>query len=100
MVSAPDTNWMSRHDRPASASASRAAARPYSTNCRPHLPHGCIPAPSRAILLSSGISSLPIVGERLPLPHEVVAVPFGVQRVHNQLDLVPHLEVVDGHACG
>ena len=41
---------------PASARASRAAASPYSTKGRPHLPHSCMPAPSTATLLSSGIA--------------------------------------------
>src|SRR5882724_904327 len=48
MVSAPDTNWMSGQATPASASAARAATNPYSTKLRPHLPHGCMPAPSTA----------------------------------------------------
>ncbi len=56
MVSAPEMNCMSRHPSPASARASRAAASPYSTKGRPHLPHSCMPAPSTATLLSSGIA--------------------------------------------
>src|SRR5580692_9168496 len=45
MVSAPATSWICRQSRPASASAARAATTPYSVKSRPHLPHGCIPAP-------------------------------------------------------
>src|SRR5207247_761668 len=48
MVSAPDTNCTSVHASPASASASRVAATPYSTKLRPHLPHGCMPTPRTA----------------------------------------------------
>src|SRR5437588_10738232 len=45
MVSAPATSWIWRQSRPASASAARAATTPYSVKSRPHLPHGCMPAP-------------------------------------------------------
>ena len=49
MVSAPDTNWTSRPRRPRRRRARRrAAATPYSTKFRPHLPHGCMPTPSTA----------------------------------------------------
>src|SRR3974390_25336 len=76
MVSAPDTNCMSRQVRPASSSASRAAASPYSTKGRPHLPHSCIAPP-------------------LPLTDQVVPALLGVQSVDHQLDLVTHSQVVD-----
>jgi hypothetical protein len=100
MVSAPETNWMSRQVNPASARASRAAARPYSTNGRPHLPHGCMPAPRTAIRLSSGIAQASDPAETgAPLPHQVVGVVLRVERVDDQLDLVADLEVVDRHAA-
>src|ERR1039458_8795102 len=102
MVSAPATNWMSVHCRPASSRASPAAARPYSTKFRPHLPHGCMPAPRTAIRLSSGMCALLDVDrlsvDRLPLPDHVLVLVVLVQRVEHDLDLGPDREVVDGDA--
>src|SRR5580658_937480 len=103
MVSAPETNCMSRQPNPASASASRAAARPYSTKGRPHLPHSCMPAPRTATFLFSlpdTVRSTFLVGaERAPLPDQVVGAVLRVERLDHQLDLVSHPQVVDGHAA-
>src|SRR5580698_1433509 len=103
MVSAPETNSMSRQPSPASASASRAAARPYSTKGRPHLPHSCMPAPRTATFRSSSsgavTSTLPARAERAPLPDQVIGAVLRVERLDHQLDLVSHPQVVDGHAA-
>src|ERR1700733_12258774 len=102
MVSAPATYWTSVHWRPASFRASPAAARPYSTKLRPHLPQGCMPAPRTAIRLSSGMcASLAVDRLRvdgLPLPDHVLVLVVLVQRVEHDLDLSANGEVVDGHA--
>src|SRR5271163_4566063 len=95
MVSAPETNWTSLHWRPASARASRAAASPYSTKLRPHLPQGCMPTPSTATLRSSGTCIPRSSRDRPPFPHQVLVVVVFVQHVHHQLDLGADLQVVD-----
>src|SRR5574341_821366 len=99
MVSAPETNWMSRHSRPASFSAASAAATPYSTKLRPHLPHGCIPTPRTTTSLMgrsappsrpSGQGSAPLRASRSyrpPLPHDVLVVVVLVQRPQLELDV-------------
>src|SRR5271154_6721200 len=101
MVSAPETNWTSVQATPASARASRAAASPYSTKLRPHLPQGCMPAPSTATLLSSGTgrprsrptstTSTTSTGstgstDRTPFPHHVLVVVVLIEGVEYQLD--------------
>src|SRR5579872_297562 len=99
MVSAPDTNCTSRHSSPASASAPRAAAIPYSTKLRPHLPHGCMPTPSTA---TRPVSATPVTprgrGNRAPLPHQVLVVVVLVQHVGDEVRLGAHREVLDTHA--
>src|SRR5579875_1505723 len=111
MVSAPDTNCTSRHLSPASARAARAAASPYSTKLRPHLPHGCMPTPRTATLRSSGTGSSRCRraggaggcgaggpgGEGPPLPDEVLVLVVLVQRVEDELDLGAHAQVVHPH---
>src|SRR5437016_12599131 len=118
MVSAPETNCTSVHARPASASASRAAATPYSTKLRPHLPHGCMPTPRTAMSLSL-IGSPCLVPRpvhrsatlelrsslrsasgqrgarscRLPLPDEVRVVVVLVEGLEHELDLLPDAQV-------
>src|SRR3984957_11145991 len=94
MVSAPATYWMSVQATPASASASRAAASPYSTKLRPHLPQGCMPTPSTATLRSSGTRASRSSGHRPPFPHEVLVVLVFVEHVHHELDLVAHGQVI------
>src|SRR5450631_1878087 len=100
MVSAPATYWTSVQGIPASARASPAAASPYSTKLRPHLPQGCMPAPSTAMRLSSGIDPPPSVRRsgavhRTPLPHHVLVLVVLVEGVEHQLDLGPHGQGVD-----
>src|SRR4051812_43920163 len=85
MVSAPATYCTSAQSRPASASATRAACTPYSTKLRPHLPHGCMPAPSTATRLDIG----------LPLPHQIVPVVLGIQHVKHELDRHADMQLVD-----
>src|SRR5664280_947117 len=99
MVSAPATYCTSVHGRSASARASPAAASPYSTKLRPHLPHGCMPAPRTATLLSSGIRGLLSRrgAGRAPLPHHVLVVVVLVEGVEHQFDLAPHRQVGDAH---
>src|SRR5579872_6086094 len=98
MVSAPETNWMSRQVRPASSRASRAAATPYSTKLRPHLPQGCMPTPRTAT--GSGIGRCPALGrrQRLPLPDQVFVVVVLVEGVEDELGLVADGEVGGGDA--
>src|SRR5205085_431919 len=86
IVSAPDTSWMSDQATPASSSASRAAASPYSTKLRPHFPHGCIPAPRTAM---GSVIGGP------PLPDEVLVVVVLEQRVDDELDVHPDRQLVD-----
>src|SRR5580698_4946427 len=99
MVSAPATYWMSAQSRPASSSASVAALIPYSTKLRPHLPHGCIPAPRTAIRLSSAIGRVrtgatgPV--ERPPLPDQVLMVVVLVEGLDGDLDLRTDAQVGD-----
>src|SRR3954451_5066917 len=88
MVSAPDTKSTSVQAIPASRMASRAACTPYSTKLRPHLPHGCMPAPSTATRLLTG----------LPLPDEVVGVVLGVEHIEHELDGHADAQIVDGDA--
>src|ERR1700692_3033116 len=100
MVSAPATYWMSVQATPASARASPAAASPYSTKLRPHLPQGCMPAPSTAMRLSSGTDPpapgrRPGAVHRAPLPHQVLVLVVLVEGVEHQLDLGPHGQGVD-----
>src|SRR4029450_692924 len=71
----------SRHASPASASAARAATTPYSTKLRPHLPHGCIPAPRITTSLTSA--------HHLPLPHGVDGVVVLVERLDDELHRLP-----------
>src|SRR6202051_1273667 len=94
MVSAPETNWTSGHDTRASRMASRAAASPYSTKLRPHLPQGCMPTPRTATLRSSGTRAPRSSRHRPPLPHQVFVVVVLVEHVHDQLDLGAHRQVV------
>src|SRR5579863_10745364 len=96
MVSAPETNWTSFHDTPASRMASRAAASPYSTKLRPHLPQGCMPTPSTATLRSSGTGGPRSARHRPPLPHQVLVVVVLEEHVHHELDLRAHRQVVHG----
>src|SRR5580658_9211902 len=96
MVSAPDTNWTSAHDTPASASAPRAAANPYSTKLRPHFPQGCMPTPRTATLRSSGTRASRSGRHRPPFPHQVLVVVVLVEHVDDELDLGAHREVVHG----
>src|SRR5579863_9972011 len=96
MVSAPDTNWTSLHCTPASLSASRAAASPYSTKLRPHLPQGCMPTPRTATLRSSGTRAPRSGRHGPPFPHQVLVVVVLVEHVHHQLDLGAHRQVVHG----
>src|SRR5271167_1343302 len=101
MVSAPATYWTSVQATPASARASPAAANPYSTKFRPHLPQGCMPAPSTATRLSSGTGRpLPVRGwagavHRAPLPDHVLVLVVLVEGVEHELDLGAHGQVVD-----
>ena len=64
-----------------------AAATPYSTKLRPHLPQGCMPTPRTAT--SSCSRSAPAqLGDGLPLPRSRCSVVVvGVQRLDDQLDL-------------
>src|ERR1019366_7629701 len=96
MVSAPDTNWTSVHDTPASSSAWRAGGSPYSTKLRPHLPQGCMPTPRTATLRSSGTRAPRSGRHRPPFPHQVLMVVILVEHVHDQLHLGAHGEVVHG----
>src|SRR5579863_8891864 len=89
MVSAPETNWMSRQDSPASSRAWRAAASPYSTKLRPHLPQGCMPTPRTATCSGTGRLHRP------PLPHEVLVLVVLVEGVEDELHLV-----ADGQVLG
>src|SRR5437588_1913860 len=75
-------NCTSCQSTPASASAARAAWTPYSTKLRPHLPHGCIPAPRTATSLLNG----------LPLPDQRLAVDV---RLDRWLDLITDLQRVE-----
>src|SRR5690606_23632345 len=76
IVSAPATYCTSDHASPASASAALAAANPYSTKFRPHLPHGCIPAPSTATSLSNcSLRSLRAAASCALYPRLVLAPP-------------------------
>src|SRR4051794_7145427 len=99
---------MSRHSRPASASALCAASMPYSTKLRPHLPQGCMPAPSTAMSLmcchlqrfraareapaTSRTRASERVRERarasawLPLPDGVLVVVVLEECLHDELD--------------
>src|ERR1700676_439727 len=100
MVSAPATYWTSVHAPSASARAAPAAANRYSTKLRPHLPQGCMPAPSTAMRLSSGIGPplrvrWPRNTDGAPLPHHVLVLVVLVQGVEHQLDLGPHTQVGD-----
>src|ERR1700694_1234132 len=99
MVSAPETYCTSVHATLASRSASPAAARPYSTKFRPHLPHGCIPAPNTATLFWLGIGLLRSGGggPGAPLPHQVLVVVVFVQRVEHQLDFGSDGQLVHPH---
>src|SRR5207245_8663981 len=123
MVSAPDTNCTSVHASPASASASRAAATPYSTKLRPHLPHGCMPTPRTAT--SCSLIGAPSKGwcdqsvhiderrsslrsasgrrgarsYRLPLPDDVRGLVVLVEGLEHELDLMSDPEVVDRRAA-
>src|SRR5271166_1354581 len=94
MVSAPATYWMSVHATPASRRASPAAARPYSTKLRPHLPQGCMPAPRTATRLESGTGGHRRVG-RTPLPDQVLVLFVLVEGVEDDLDLGAYREVGD-----
>src|SRR5271154_5080230 len=96
MVSAPETNWTSVQATPASARASRAAASPYSTKLRPHLPQGCMPTPSTATLRSSGTCAPRSGRHRPPFPHQVLVFVVLVQHAHHELALGADGEVVDG----
>src|SRR5680860_203091 len=86
MVSAPETKSTSIHSIPASASASRAAATPYSTKLRPHFPHGCMPTPSTTTSLMVAPVGWP------PLPHDVLVVVILIQLAQLELDLVAQME--------
>src|SRR5262245_17865995 len=90
MVSAPATNWTCFHSRPASSSAARAAATPYSTKLRPHLPQGCMPTPR--IATSCAMSGGP------PLPDHVLGVRVFVERREHELHLHAGFELLDGRA--
>src|ERR1700736_3691934 len=95
MVSAPDTNWMSRHSSPATCRAARAAATPYSTKLRPHFPHGCIPTPRTATRPDSGTGVTPVRRvDRLPLPHQVLVIFVLVQHVGDEVHLGAHRQVL------
>src|SRR5580704_7516106 len=105
MVSAPDTYCTSVQGSPASERASPAAARPYSTKLRPHLPQGCMPAPSTATLLSSGIGHLLGSGlpggrrrrrGRPPLPNQVLVLVVFVEGVEHDLHFGPDGQIIDG----
>src|SRR6267154_670842 len=96
MVSAPATYWMSGQVSPASASAARAAARPYSTKLRPHLPPGCDGFPRRSCLApqssrrAAAHGSLPAplaVRDGLPQPGDVFGLVVLVEGACGQLDL-------------
>src|SRR3954464_2472440 len=76
---------MSLHSTPASANAARAATTPYSTKFRPHLPHGCIPAPRITTSLAFGLTS----AHHLPLPHRVDGVVVLVERLDDELHRLP-----------
>src|SRR5689334_16176467 len=76
---------------PASASAARAASTPYSAKLRPHLPHSVMPTPATT-------ASPAIDGP--PLPHHVLVVVVGEQRLDHELDLGPHLQRVEPVALG
>src|SRR5579862_7364435 len=104
---------MSAHVTPASARAASAAATPYSTKLRPHLPHGCIPTPRTAtsvlIARSSRLTwrvlsavrstrSLRAPSDRLPLPHQVFVLVVLVERAHDELDLVAGVQRRQVHA--
>ena len=73
-----------------------AAARPYSTKLRPHLPHGCMPAPRTATFLSSGIAQASPLLDRAEPPtgrHFHTRYSWSsssVEGVEDQLDLVAH----------
>src|SRR3954453_15618172 len=106
MVSAPDTKSTSVQAIPASRMASRAAATPYSTKLRPHLPHGCMETPSTAISRSLMLPLLapaaPGRGARVccsgyaprdarscdrpPLPHDVLVLVVLEERADLELD--------------
>src|ERR1700692_2055033 len=96
MVSAPETNWTSVHDTRASRMASRAAASPYSTKLRPHLPQGCMPTPRTATLRSSGTRAPRSGRHGPPFPHQVLVVVILVEHVDDELDLGADGEVVHG----
>src|SRR4051794_32238966 len=72
---------------PESARAARAAARPYSTKLRPHLPQGCMPAPRTAMSLLT---------HRPPVPHEVVGLVVGVEDADDEFDLLTDTQVGQG----
>src|SRR5688572_15645699 len=87
MVSPPATSCTSRHANPASASAVRAACKPYSTKLRPHLPHGCMPTPRTA----TGFMAVPS-SHRPPLPHDVLVVVVLEKSVDDQFHFRPHAQ--------
>src|ERR1700728_4994402 len=95
MVSAPATYWTSVQATPAWRRASPAAASPYSTKLRPHLPHGCIPAPSTAPRWASGMCGLRSPWP--PLPDQVLVLVVLVEGAEDQLDLVAHGQVTHSH---
>ena len=98
MVSAPATNWMSCHARPASASAARAATMPYSVKSRPHLPHGCMPTP-RTTRSRSLLDCAPC--RRPDVDRALLRAPSSaVQRVDLELHRHPDLQVGGQHALG
>src|SRR5665213_2677245 len=100
MVSAPETNPTSRHARPASARAARAAVNPYSTKLRPHFPQGCMPTPRTATFLSSAICFSRVFPgrDRAPFPDDVLVIVVLVEDVGDQFDLGADREFVDTHA--
>ena len=69
---------MSGHATPASASAACAATTPYSTKLRPHLPHGCMPAPRMA--MSCSLTACSSVPQWCPLPDDVLVLVVFVER--------------------
>src|SRR5580704_1896647 len=102
MVSAPDTYCTSVQGSPASERASPAAANPYSTKLRPHLPQGCMPAPSTATRLSSGIGHPLGPGRpgwrggrcRPPLPDQVLVLVVFVEGVQHDLHFGPDGQII------
>src|SRR6478736_4283597 len=96
---------MSRQATEASARAAWAATTPYSTKLRPHLPHGCMPAPRTAMscsltVCSSTLCLSGLVPQGCPLPDHVLVLVVLVERPEHELHLHTDRELLRVGAGG